>query len=97
MEVFKQLSAFLPRCGYCLTKWEILDIIDEGVNSKIRALLAYWGFHGKNVHDAWYLLEWIAWDSFEFEKVSCGFGYSFPDSCAFYARSYYAPFLVWLV
>jgi len=32
---FKRLSAFLVRCGYCLTKWEILDIIDEGVNSKI--------------------------------------------------------------
>jgi len=38
------------------------------------------------------LLEWLGWDSFEFEKASCLFGYFFPDLCAFYARSYYAPF-----
>ena len=36
--------------------------------------------------------EWIAWDSFEFEKASHVYKYSFPDACAFYARSYYAPF-----
>jgi len=34
----------------------------------------------------------IAWDSIEFEKASRIFRYSFPDPCAFYARSYYAPF-----
>ena len=47
-------------------------------------------FHGKNIDDAWFLLEWVAWDSFELDKVSRIYGYSFPDPCAFYAKSYYA-------
>jgi len=50
------------------------------VNSKTHTLLGYWDFYGKNVDDAWYLLKWIAWDSFEFEKASC------------VCKSYYAPF-----
>ena len=37
-------------------------------------------------------LEWVAWDSFEFEKASRIYGYSFHVPCAFYDRSYYAPF-----
>jgi len=35
---FKRLNAFLPQYGYCLGKWKILDIIDEGVNTETRAL-----------------------------------------------------------
>jgi len=66
--------------------------VDEGVNGKTRTLLEYWDFYGKNVDDACYLLEWVAWDSFECEKASHVFGYSFPDPCAFYSRFYYAPF-----
>jgi len=89
---FKRLSAFLARCGYCLTKWEILDIIDEGVNSETRISLGYWDFHGKTVEDACYLLEWIAWDSFEFEKASHACRYSVSIPCTFYCRSYYALF-----
>ena len=69
-----------------------MDIVDEGVNSKTRVLLEYSNFHGKNVDDAWYLLEYITWDSFECEKASHVSRYSFPDHCAFYARSCYAPF-----
>jgi len=42
------------------------------------------------------LLKWIAWDSFEFEKASCVFGYSFIDPCAFYSRSCYAAVLCYL-
>ena len=38
------------------------------------------------------LLEWITWDSFEFEKASLISRYLFPTLCTFYARSYYAPF-----
>ena len=38
------------------------------------------------------MLEWIAWDSFEFEKASRVSRYSFLDPYAFYSRSYYAPF-----
>jgi len=46
------LNVFLAQCGYCLGKWKILDIVDECVNSKIRILLKYWDFHGRNVDDA---------------------------------------------
>jgi len=74
-------------------KWEILGIVDEGVNSKTRILLQFWDFHRLNVDDAWSLLVRVVWDSFEFEKACYVYGYSFPDQCAFYARSYYAP--VW--
>ena len=73
-------------------KWKILGIIDEGMNNETRILLQFGDFHGKNVDEAWCLLEWVAWDSFEFEKASCVYGNSFHDPCAFYARSYYAPF-----
>jgi len=62
------------------------------VNSETQTLLDYWNFHGKNVDDPCYLLEYIAWYSFEFEKSTVISKYSFPDPCAFYARSYYAPF-----
>jgi len=27
--------------------WEILDIVDKGVNIETHILLEYWGFHGK--------------------------------------------------
>jgi len=47
------------RCSYCLTKWKILDIIDEGVNNKTQTLLEYEDFYGKNVDEAGYFLEWI--------------------------------------
>ena len=33
----------------------------------------------------------MVWDSFEFERACCVCRYSFPDPCAFYAISYYAP------
>jgi len=41
---FKRLNIFLAEYGHCVGKWEILAIIDEGVNSKICALLEFWGF-----------------------------------------------------
>ena len=61
------------------------------MNNKTLILLQYLDFHGKNVDEAWSLLEWIAWDSFEFDKASRICGYSCHDPCAFYAKSYYAP------
>ena len=64
----------------------------EGVNSEICSLLGCWGYHDKSVDKACYLLEWIVLDSFEFKKASRVFRYSFSNPCAFYARSYYAPF-----
>ena len=86
------MHAFLTQCGYYVGKWKILSIADEGVNSKTRARLGYWDFHGKNVNKARYLLEQITQDSFEFEKATCVSRYSCFDPYAFYARSYYAPF-----
>jgi len=82
---FKRLKAFLAQSDYCVGKWKILGNIDEGVNSKFRILLQYWDFHYKCVDEAWCLLKWIAWDSFEFEEASHLSGYSIPSPCAFYA------------
>ena len=67
---FKRLNVFLTQRSHCVGKWESLDVVDEGVNNETKTLLEYQGFHGKNVGDAWYLLGWITWDSFEFEKAS---------------------------
>jgi len=72
-------------------KWKILGIIEEGVNNETRVLLQYLDFHGKNIDEAWSLLECVAWYSFEFDKASHIYGYSFPDCCAFYAKSYHTP------
>jgi len=55
---------------------KFLYIVDKGVNSEFHALSKYWCFHVKSLDEAWYLFEWIAWDSFEFEKGSSVFGYS---------------------
>jgi len=44
---FAHLHAFLAEYDYCVAKWGILDIVDEGVNSKTRALLEYWVFMAK--------------------------------------------------
>ena len=41
-------------------KWEIVGIIDEGVNNETRILLQFWNFHSQNIDEAWNLLEWIA-------------------------------------
>jgi len=62
------------------------------VNSKIRILLEHWDFHDRNVDDTWYLLEWIAWDLYEFPKATIISKYLISDPCTFYTRSYYAPF-----
>ena len=65
------MNAFRAQCIYCVRKWEMLSIIDEGVNNETQVLLQYWDFNGKNVDEALCLLEWIAWDLFEFEEASC--------------------------
>jgi len=54
---FNRLNAFLAQCGYCVGKWEILVIINEGVNNVTRILLQYWDFHGKSIDEAWNLHE----------------------------------------
>ena len=57
---FKLLNAFLAQCGYYVSKWKIVGIIDEDVNNETQILLQYWDFHGQNVDEPWSLLEWIA-------------------------------------
>ena len=54
---FKCLNVFLTQCNYCVGKWKILGIIDEGVNSETRILLQYWDFHAQSIDEAWSLLE----------------------------------------
>jgi len=53
------VHACLAQSGHCVGKWGILDIVDKGVNSKIRSLLEYQGFLGKGFDEAWYLPKWI--------------------------------------
>ena len=94
---FKRLNIFLAQCGYYVSKWEILDITDDCVNSKTWILLEYCGFLAKSVDDVWYMLEWIAWNSFEFEKASRVSRYSFFFIRAHSVVDLLCSFLVWFV
>ena len=69
--------------------WEILNMIDEGVNGEIRTLSQYFVFLFKTMDKTVDSFEWVAMDTYEFEKVTCASGISFFDSCAFHARSFY--------
>jgi len=40
------------------------------VNCETRALLEQWDFCAKSVDEACYFLDWLAWDTYEFE-TSC--------------------------
>ena len=40
------------------------------------------------------ILEWFVGGTYKFEQVSCASKMSFPDPCAFHARSYYSEQLV---
>ena len=51
-----------------------MSIVDEGVNYETHAHLEHWDFCARNVDEAWYLLEWLARDTYEFET-------SYVDSC----------------
>ena len=65
-----RLHAYVAQCascGYLYGKWEILHVVNEGVNSQTRALLDRWDFCARNVDEAWELLEWLAKDTYEFE------------------------------
>jgi len=50
--IFYCLDIFLAQCGYCVGKWEALDIVDEGLNSEAYILSEYWSFRGRNVDGA---------------------------------------------
>ena len=68
---FKLLHIFLGQSGYFVGIWKILNIVDEDVSSETRTLLEYWGFPVKLIHKAWYFVEWIVSNSFEFKKANC--------------------------
>jgi len=62
--------------------------IDDGVNAETQNLLQYFGFLSETIYEAMDLLEWVARDTYEFEKVACASGMSFSNSCAFHATSF---------
>jgi len=70
---YDRLHAFLAHCGYCLEKWELLDTVYKGVNYETRALLKQWDFCAKSADEACVFLEWLAWDTHEFETSRSDF------------------------
>jgi len=56
-----------------------LHIVNEGVNYETRTLFEYWDFYAKNVNEAGDFLDWLAWDTYEFE-TSC-FESHIPSPC----------------
>ena len=74
-----RLYAFLAHCDYCLEKWELLDTVYMGVSCETCALLEHWDFCAKTVDEACALLDWLAWDTREFE-TSCSGSY-IPPPC----------------
>ena len=76
---YDRLHAFLAHYGYCLEKWELLDTVFLGVNYETRALLEQWDFYAKTADEACDFLDWLAWDTHEFE-TSCFDSYT-PPPC----------------
>jgi len=56
-----------------------LDIVYEGMNCEIRALLKHWDFYAKNIDEAWDLLTLLTQHTYEFE-TSCANSY-IPSPC----------------
>jgi len=52
-------------------------------------LLECFGFYSKTVDEAMDLREWVAMDTYEFERITYASGIFFPDPCAFHVRSFY--------
>ena len=94
--LLERLNAYLAQCHYgCLyEKWEILGVVNEGVNYETYILLECWDFHSKNVDKSWDIHECLIGDTYKFEEASCASGMSFSDPCAFHRRSYYKEQLV---
>ena len=64
---YDKLHDFLAHYGYCLEKWELLNIVREGVTCETHTLLGHWDFCARNVDEASELLEWLARGTYEFE------------------------------
>ena len=79
-------------CGYLYRKWDILHVVDEGVNCEIRALFKYWNFYARNIDEAWDFLNWLAQDTYEFD-ISCANSYNplfcIPDLAPFWCETCY--------
>ena len=67
---YDHLHAFIAHCGYYLEKWELLHTVYMGVNYETRTLLEQWDFCAKTIDEACDFLDWLAWDTYEFE-TSC--------------------------
>jgi len=77
-----RLHAYLAQCascGYSYGKWEILHVVDEGVNCETRTLFEYWDLYASNVDEAWDFLNWLAQDTYDFD-ISCANSYN-PPPC----------------
>ena len=59
------------------------------MNGETRTLLQYFRFLSKTIDEALHWLEWVARDTYEFEKDTCGSVMSFYYLCALHARSFY--------
>ena len=78
----KCFNVFLTKYGIA-DKWEILDIVDMGLNSKTHALLEHWSFHHKSVNKASYLLSELAGIHLNFEKARSCYAPFWRDLCNF--------------
>ena len=76
---YDRLQAFVAHIDYCLEKWELLDAVYKGVNCETHALLEQQDFCAKSVDEACDFLDWLAWDTYEFE-TSCFDSY-IPSPC----------------
>ena len=76
---YDRLHAFIAHYGYCLEKWKMLDTVYMGVDCETCALLEQWDFCAKTVDEACDFLDWLAWDTYEFE-TSCFDSYM-PPPC----------------
>jgi len=76
---YDRLHAFLAHSSYFLGTWELLDTVYEGVNYETRAILEQWDSCAKSVDEACDFLDWLAWDTYEFE-TSC-FKFYIPSPC----------------
>ena len=61
-----------------------MSTVYDGVNCETRALLEYWNFCAKDVNEACDFLDWLAWDTYEFE-TSCYDSYVPPPCIPDYA------------
>jgi len=55
------------------------------MNYETCTLLEYWDFCAKRVEETWYFLDWLAYDTYEYE-ISCTNSYILPSCIPDYAH-----------